>query len=104
MNLDYIDAYKFNIYLKDYILEEWVYTEGEVTHEDDLKKIYFTKEKIEKLKQKLIKQIQESENPFEIYCNDTDTYDKELQMKYYGKLPEIFEIPKDYVKTKINEE
>ena len=101
MDTRYIDTYKFHIYLKDYILEERIYTEGGATHEDDLKKIYFTKEKIEELKQKLIKQIQECENPFEIYCNDTDTYDKELQMEYYGKLPEIFEMPQDYVKTKM---
>lgn len=33
---------------------------------------YFTKEKIEELKQKFIKEIQESENPFDIYCVDRD--------------------------------
>lgn len=34
---------------------------------------YFTKEKIEELKEELVKRIRESENPFCISCVDTDS-------------------------------
>lgn len=34
---------------------------------------YFTKERIEKLKEEFIKKIRESENPFNISCVDTDS-------------------------------
>lgn len=40
--------------------------------EDLVQERYFTKEKIEEIKQEFIKRIQESDNPFDIYCVDTD--------------------------------
>jgi hypothetical protein len=39
---------------------------------DDIRDLYFSKEKIEELKNELCKKIMESENPFEIYCADWD--------------------------------
>lgn len=66
------DVYVFNIYLENDILSETVYTKEGVTNENELIPIYFTKEKIEELKQRIIEQIQKSENPFFIACNDTD--------------------------------
>lgn len=39
---------------------------------DLVKEKYFTKERIAKLKQKLIKKINSEENPFDIFCVDTD--------------------------------
>lgn len=42
--------------------------------EEIVKRKYFTKERIDELKQELIKQIQECNNPFIIYCSDFDTY------------------------------
>ena len=46
---------------------------------------YFTADKIEELKQEFIKKIQESDNPFSIYCTDTDMtdYDKKLENKLF---------------------
>lgn len=41
-------------------------------HEDLVQSKYFTKEKIEELKEILIKKIRESENPFKIDCVDID--------------------------------
>ena len=40
--------------------------------EEIVKEKYFTKERIEELKEIFIKRIQESENPFSINCVDTD--------------------------------
>lgn len=40
--------------------------------EDLVQERYFTKERIEELKQEFIKRIQECENPFNIYCVDKD--------------------------------
>ena len=37
-----------------------------------VKKHYFTKEKINELKQKVIERIQNCDNPFDIYLNDFD--------------------------------
>lgn len=101
MNGDLIEAYEMRITLNEDLedIEEWVYTEEGETHEEDLEKIYLTKEKIEELKQKFIKRIQESENPFDIYTCDTDAFDKEMLLKYHGKLPELYKFPKGYVKS-----
>lgn len=82
------DIFKYAVHLKDGYLYEIVYTkpfpEPPITmssterrelygYEENLVlKKYFTKEKIEELKQKFIKEIQESENPFDIYCVDRD--------------------------------
>lgn len=83
------DVFKYSVHLKNDYLYETVYTKpfpeqpiGTATDEERhelhdrqenlvLEK-YFTKEKIEELKQKFIKEIQESENPFDIYCVDRD--------------------------------
>jgi hypothetical protein len=40
--------------------------------EDLIKEKYFTKEKIDELKKEFIKMIEDSDNPFYIYCYDTD--------------------------------
>ena len=83
------DVFKYSVHLKNDFLYETVYTKpfpepSIVTmssterhklneHEENLVlEKYFTKEKIEELKQKFIRQIQESENPFDIYCVDRD--------------------------------
>lgn len=42
--------------------------------EEFVKKRYFTQERINELKQQLIKKIQECENPFNISCIDRDEY------------------------------
>ena len=94
-----IDVYKFRVYLKEDTLDEVIYTENGETNEKDLGEIYFTKEKIAELKERLIKQIQECENPFDVYCVDTDCYDKTLQLAQYGKIPELFKLPDGYVKS-----
>ena len=41
--------------------------------EELVKEKYFTKEKIDELKKIFIKLIEENENPFYIYCYDTDS-------------------------------
>lgn len=83
------DVFKYSVRLKNDYLYETVYTKpfpeppiGTATDEERhelhdrqenlvLEK-YFTKEKIEVLKLKFIKEIIESENPFDIYCIDRD--------------------------------
>ena len=51
----------------------WEQIEDEFTRREDLvKEKYFTKEKINELKKEFIKMIEDSENPFYIYCYDTD--------------------------------
>lgn len=40
--------------------------------EEEVQERYFTKERIEELKREFVKKIQETENPFEIYCVDVD--------------------------------
>lgn len=91
-NSKYVDNYvfKYSVHLKNDSLYEIVYTkpfskpqigikssteqqELDDDYEENLVlEKYFTKEKIEELKQKFIKEIQESENPFNIYCVDVD--------------------------------
>lgn len=76
------DVFKYSVRLKNDSLYEIVYTKpfpeppiGTMSGTDEEKLVlekYFTKEKIEELKQKFIKEIQESENPFYIYCVDRD--------------------------------
>ena len=46
---------------------------------------YFTKEKIEELKDKFIKRIQSSDNPFDIHCVDRDG-------NWYVTKDELFDI------------
>ena len=99
MNGEYIEAYKLRAYLKDDDLEEWVYTDEGQTHEDDLEKIYLTPEKIAELKQKIIKRIQESDNPFYVSCCDMDAYEKKMILEDNGKLPEMYKFPEGYVKS-----
>ena len=72
------DVFKFRVSL-DWDEDVVVYTKPiQVTKlvgdepEDLVQEKYFTKEKIDELKQKFIKRIQESENPFSIYCVDKD--------------------------------
>jgi hypothetical protein len=40
--------------------------------EDEIEKIYFTKEEIDKLKYELCERIMSDPNPFSIYCSDWD--------------------------------
>ena len=83
------DVFKFRIQLKNVAIEKTVYTtpfpdipifasdediEEESRREQTLvKEKYFTKERIEELKQYFINQIQNSDNPFYIACVDTDS-------------------------------
>lgn len=55
----------------DYGGEEDIYMELE-RQENLVQSRYFTKERIEQLKEELIKRIRESENPFSISCVDVD--------------------------------
>lgn len=83
---EYTDVYKFNIVPDADIctMSERVYVKpfdipgSDETHidprEEIVKRKYFTKERIDKLKQELIKRIQECDNPFTIYCSDFDAY------------------------------
>ena len=90
MNKKYVpnDVFRFRISLKEDSVERTVYTkpfpEIEKETEDDfydemrnqellVQKKYFTKERIEELKEELIRKIRESDNPFEIFCVDTDS-------------------------------
>ena len=87
----YVDneVFKYSVHLKNNCLYETVYTKpfpeppiGTATDEERYElydrqenlvlEKYFTKEKIKELNQKFIKEIQESENPFDIYCIDRD--------------------------------
>jgi len=64
------------IYVKpfpeDYSLTEEQLDKQMHEHEDLIQSKYFTKEKIEELKEIFIKKIRESENPFIIDCVDID--------------------------------
>lgn len=83
---EYTDVYKFNIVPDTNIctMSERVYVKpfdipgSDETHidprEEIVKRKYFTKERIDKLKQELIRRIQECNNPFTIYCSDFDSY------------------------------
>ena len=82
------DVFKYAVHLKNNLLYEIVSTKPfpepsivmsstELCELNDYEENlvlekYFTKEKIDELKQKFIKEIQESENPFDIYCVDRD--------------------------------
>ena len=49
-----------------------VYVKPDKYTEEEVENCYFTKNKIQELKDYFIKKIQESENPFTIYCSDID--------------------------------
>ena len=52
----------------------WEQIKDEFTRREELvKEKYFTKEKIDELKKEFIKMIEETENPFLIYCYDEDS-------------------------------
>ena len=51
--------------------------EVEMDIENILGNKYFTQDKIDEYKEKLIKVIKETKNPFNIYCVDYDCYDVE---------------------------
>ena len=72
------DVYKYRICFEKY-KEISVFVksvsnllEGNLKGEQFVKEKYFTKEKINELKKEFIKMIEESENPFNIYCYDED--------------------------------
>ena len=72
------DVYKYRICFEKY-KEISVFVksvsnllEGNLKREQFVKEKYFTKEKINELKKEFIKMIEESENPFNIYCYDED--------------------------------
>lgn len=51
----------------------WEQIQDEIAKREELvKEKYFTKEKIDELKKEFIKMIEETENPFFIYCYDED--------------------------------
>lgn len=56
----------------DFELRVPVIVEPNKYTEEEVKNQFFTKEKIQTLKEYLIKKIQQSKNPFSIYCNDVD--------------------------------
>lgn len=82
------DMFKFRCALRGYIavLDVTVFTKPFDNDNDDymlsiighdeneklVKKKYFTPERINELKLKLIQKIQECQNPFDIYCTDID--------------------------------
>lgn len=66
------DVYKFRIYLRIEMDDISIYTDPDKFTEESVQEAYFTKERIEELKEKIINKIKETENPFNIYCNDTD--------------------------------
>ena len=70
------DVFKFRISLKDDSIDRTVFTKpfpqfNDKTDEVVLNK-YFTKERIEGLKDEFIRKIRESDNPFNIVCVDID--------------------------------
>ena len=82
------DVFTFRVSLKEDSVNRTVYTkpfpEIETETEDDfydemrnqemlVQKKYFTKERIEELKEEFIRKIRESDNPFDISCVDTDS-------------------------------
>ena len=81
------DVFRFRISLVDDSIEETVYTkplpdieansnvecfDAVMEQINFIEKKYFTKDKIEELKEIFIKKIRESENPFDISCVDMD--------------------------------
>lgn len=81
------DVFRFRISLADDSIEETVYTkplpeivaisnveyfDAVMKKIDFVEKKYFTKDKIEELKEIFIRKIRESENPFNILCVDMD--------------------------------
>ena len=92
MEKKYVDnnVWEFGIYLKNTSVKKTIYTKPFPEHTRDeyeteeqyqelldkdenlVKEKYFTPERIQEYKDYFCKLIQESENPFEIYCVDTD--------------------------------
>ena len=68
------DAYTFSITLADELRKEiTVFTPPMDENQEELvQEQYFTQERIDELKEQIIKQIRESKNPFDIYCTDVD--------------------------------
>lgn len=66
------DVYEYTLCVNERMKEIVIYTDEGDYDEESLAEAYFTKEKIDELKQQLIKQILESENPFSINCTDED--------------------------------
>lgn len=71
-----LDELEFPVYTKPFPNETF-YTDDELDSEIHrqeklVESKYFTKERIDELKTQFIKQIQECDNPFEIFCCDRD--------------------------------
>lgn len=73
------DVFRFSIYLGIKMEDITVYTKPFPEYEpyelceQIVKDKYFTQERINELKENLIKKIRETENPFDIICSDTDS-------------------------------
>lgn len=99
-----VDVYKFSAHLVDNTIDEYIFTEYNATSEDELKEIYFTEDKIKELKERLIKRIQESRNPFNIYCSDTDCFDNTLHSAQHNIKLKLFNPKNSGIKSEEKEE
>lgn len=80
-------AFTFVVAPKDSVIRQYITVHVkpfEVRLDDDgwcdprepiVEKAYFTPERIEELKRELIRRIEESDNPFCIWCSDSDSYE-----------------------------
>ena len=89
MKGDRVDAaaFTFGVVPKDSVIRQYVTVHVKPFEErldDDgwsdpreqiVQKAYFTPERIEELKRELIRRIEESDNPFCIWCSDSDSYE-----------------------------
>ena len=71
-----LEELEFPVYTKpfpeDDILRDDEFDEKTRREEELVKEKYFTQQRIDELKLKLIQKIQECKNPFDIYCSDRD--------------------------------
>ena len=65
-NIDFCEKYKEKNFSE---IDEWDKIQ---LVEDEIEKIYFTKEEIDQLKYELCERIMNDPNPFSIHCNDWD--------------------------------
>ena len=65
-NIDFCEKYKEK---NSSEIDEW---DNMRLVEDEIEKIYFTKEEIDQLKYELCERIMNDPNPFSIHCNDWD--------------------------------
>ena len=110
-------VFKFDIRLKGDALSTEIYTrpltspDDEPFHvlENEIARQYFTKERIDAIKIEFCKQILEADNPFDIYCWDTDgnynvtedmLFDVQLDEKYNDPLTPLYQAQLDRERQK----